>query len=341
MKVLLFGQSAGAALSYVISTLAEAPSLINAVAASSGGGRGSIPYAEAQPYFMEFVKNLGCALDDLNCIRSKTTEDLNAALPKSSASEITLAYAKGFATVIDGTIIPEDPAKVGARVPAIFGSTSADGSLFVLSGYQNTFPPTEADYNSFVNSNFGPYASMVKKYYPLSRFANISSTSLAPYFAMTAIWTHASYTCSAHRGLKTTVARGIPAYAYLWDVSPSCPWTSGLNARIMQLLGATHTSEIPFLLRNTEHLPKPNGTCSLSASEKEISGKITSAWTTMARAQCPDSPLLNETWPAFTENQTEGLVASNKNGIVFTGIDYSFCTLWDGITDAMAAIRTT
>lgn len=333
-------------MSFTISSLSEAPSLISAVAAESGGGRGTAPYAEAQPYFKTFAKNLGCASNDLNCLRSKSTQELNASFPvtaESSATAITLSYAKGFAPVIDGQVIPEDPAVVGSRVPAIFGSTTADGSLFVLSAYEDSFPPTEANYTSFVDSNFGPFASKVKSYYPIPRFANISSASLAPYFAMTAIWTHASYTCSAQRGLKGAKAKGIPAYAYLWDVAPSCPWSSqfgrGNDAQILKLLSVTHTSEIPFIFRNTNHLPPPNGTCSLSSSQKNISDAVSSAWTAMAMAQSPESPLLPGVWPTYSSNGTKGLVAAPE-GVDITDIDYSFCKLWDGINEAMLANGT-
>ena len=335
-KVLLFGQSAGAALSYTISTLPEAPSLISAVAAESGGGRGAATYAEAQPYFETFAKNLGCPLDSLTCLRSKSASDLIAAMPSESAKAVTLAYSKGFATTIDGAVILADPAKVGTRVPAIFGSTAADGSMFTLSAYQNNFPPTEANYTYFVASNFGPYASVVERYYPISRFANISSPSLAPYFAMTAIWTHASYICSAYRGLKKAEENGISAYAYVWDIAPSCPWSRGLDARIMKLMGATHTSEIPYVFRNTEHLPRPNGTCAFSAGEKEVGDQIASAWTAMAKEQAPDSPALPGSWPAFRSNQTEGMMFGS-DGAAAGKIDYSFCELWDRITAALAS----
>ncbi|KAL1613196.1 hypothetical protein SLS60_001428 [Paraconiothyrium brasiliense] len=344
-KVLLFGQSAGAALSFLISTLAEAPSLISAVAAESGGGRGSIPYAEAQPYFRAFVKNLGCALNDLDCMRSKSPQELNASFPVDlTSATIPQAYARGFASVIDGKVVPKDPAAVGSRVPAIFGSTSNDGSLFILAAYRNNFPPTEANYTSLIESNFGPYASTVKSYYPISRFANISSASLAPYFAMTAIWTHASYTCSTQRGLKRTTAKGVPAYAYVWDVAPSCSWlpnfSSGISSQILELLGVAHTSEIPFVLRNTEQLPPPNGTCSFSATERNISDAVSSAWTAMARAQSPYSPLLPGSWPTFSTNGTKGLVATQE-GLTFEDIDYSFCKLWDSISESMLTNGTT
>lgn len=338
-KVLLFGQSTGAGLAVIISTLPEAPSLISSVTAESGGGRSSSPYAAAQPYFRAFVENLGCALDDLDCLRSKSPEELNAAFPEEPSATFTITYAKGFAPIVDGNVVQEDPTVVGSRVPAIFGSTTADGSLFTLAAYQTIFPPTEANYTSFVDSNFGPYAATAKSYYPISRFENISSAALAPYFAMTAIWTHASYTCSAQRGLKAASMKGVPAYAYSWGVAPSCPWSSqfnGVGSQIIQLLGVTHTSEIPFLFRNTENLSPPDGTCSLSNTEKSISDAASSAWTAMARAQSPDTPLLSDSWPTFTSNGTRGLVATAK-GVMIGDIDYSFCELWDSIAAAMLA----
>jgi len=50
-KVLLFGQSAGAADSYILSSLPQAPSLFRAVALESGGGRDAPPVADTKPVY--------------------------------------------------------------------------------------------------------------------------------------------------------------------------------------------------------------------------------------------------------------------------------------------------
>jgi len=291
------------------------------------------------------VKNLGCAMDDAECMRAKSTEALQAALPVSSGTEITLAYGRGFAVVIDGNVVREDPAQIGVRVPAILGSTSADGSLFVLAGYADDFPPTQDNYTTFVESNFGALAPTVKAAYPISKFANISGPALAPYFAMTAIWTHSSYTCSAYRGLVKAAQKGIPSFAYLWDTAPTCPWSaqfgnSSNNTEILKLLGATHASEIPYVFRNTNKLPMPSGTCSLTAGERGISNAIASAWTAMAEKQNPNSGQVPMTWPTFDTNKTEGFFSSNVDGVVIDEIDYSFCTLWDKVNEALLANNT-
>ena len=69
-KVLLFGQSAGAANAFIISTLPEAPSLIKAVASESGGGR-DLPFkSTAEKIGLQFASTLGCSTDDVCCFKA-------------------------------------------------------------------------------------------------------------------------------------------------------------------------------------------------------------------------------------------------------------------------------
>lgn len=65
-KVLLFGQSAGAADSFVVSTLDEAKDLVAAVALESGGGQDLTPNALAQDVGQSYAQTLGCSADDVS-----------------------------------------------------------------------------------------------------------------------------------------------------------------------------------------------------------------------------------------------------------------------------------
>lgn len=65
-KVMLFGQSAGADDTFVVSTLPEAKHLISAAVMESGGGQDVAPYKTATYTGQSFAKTLNCRSDDVS-----------------------------------------------------------------------------------------------------------------------------------------------------------------------------------------------------------------------------------------------------------------------------------
>ena len=66
--MLLFGQSEGAQLSFIISGLPQAKSLIHSLVAESGGGRDYLPTANSavQNFGANWVKAIGCNVTDVS-----------------------------------------------------------------------------------------------------------------------------------------------------------------------------------------------------------------------------------------------------------------------------------
>ena len=60
-RVVLFGQSAGAVDTYVVSSLPQAPSLINAGIAQSGGGRALPGSTAANAFGAQWAAKLNCS----------------------------------------------------------------------------------------------------------------------------------------------------------------------------------------------------------------------------------------------------------------------------------------
>ena len=71
-KVLLFGQSAGARLTWIVSSLPQASSLVNAAIPESGAGRALVTNDEYQAYGVIYANALGCNVTDVNCIHSNS-----------------------------------------------------------------------------------------------------------------------------------------------------------------------------------------------------------------------------------------------------------------------------
>lgn len=346
-KVLLFGQSAGAEDAFVLSSLPQAPSLFRAVAMQSGGGRDSPDIEWTRPYYSDYIHSLGCnptSDDASDCLRKLSVTAMNNTLLKLdrtpfhtiSASTLISQHGEGNAWlgVVDGKVIPENPGKVGARVPAIFGSATFDASLFVLGLYQLSVENiSEADYDHFLSVSVGPLADTVKKLYPWSAFEAYSP--FQGLWAMTTVYTEVSYKCPAQRGLRLAAAKGIDAWAYSFNHTNSCPWLIGQpsNPKELVVYGPTHTGEIPYLFGQTKDLPRPDGTCNFTTAEDAISDFMINAWTSMAEYGKPGN---SSVWPAWTPAKSQGIT-------IYEGVSPGFlnmteCEFWDNIIDEMTKI---
>jgi len=336
-RVLLFGQSAGAADTLTLATLPLAPSLFSAAAVESGN-RDFPTTQEAQPYNAMFARKLSCSLTDANCLRAASLTALNdtvLTMPSSPAPGVNSLLqnsGKGVAwgPVIDGVVVREQPTTAGVRVPTIFGSNANDGSLFVLSSYGlKAESISTAQYDVFLNDNFGAFASAVRQAYPLTKYPSGLAT-------VAAVVTEFGFLCPIHRSLALATAKGVPVYAYQFNHTPSCAWYSNpafANAGLRNLLGATHTAEIPFVLGLTENLPPPSGSCAFSPAEVAISEFMVSAWTSMAAIKRPGP---DEQWPTWTANESQGIVIGEEAKVA--KLDFSVCAFWDEIdANIMAA----
>ncbi|KAI9744274.1 MAG: hypothetical protein M1818_002426 [Claussenomyces sp. TS43310] len=326
-RVLLWGQSAGADNTYVISTLPQAPSLFRAAIAESSDGRLSVTNASIQADGARYAQSLGCGISDIACLRSLPLVHLNASDPSGSA--LPNPNASSFGAYVDGQIIPAQPSEVGTQVPAIFGSTTREATLLIAPMLKDPTNLTAADYYEFLQKNYGAeIASLITKEYPVSAF---NSTPYPAFAAIETVVTEVEFTCQAYRALQTAAKKGVPVWTYLSDLTPTCPWYAGMSADSLSSLGPTHTSEIPLVFGNLYNLPLPDGTCNLTVAEQEVSATLISAWTSMAASGQP-SPEGGLFWPGYNASQSyhaQGLKIGNSTT---TGvIDYSACEFWDSI----------
>ncbi|MCJ1227707.1 hypothetical protein MMC12_004365 [Toensbergia leucococca] len=121
-QVLIFGEFSGAAITWIMSTMSSAPSLMKAAIAESGAGSGiqdnSSYYAQGQ----EYAKAVGC----------NTTDELNSAQP---VVPVFTLNSPGFRPFVDGDFIPVQPQTVPVKVPLLFGTNADEGTVFTLGGY--------------------------------------------------------------------------------------------------------------------------------------------------------------------------------------------------------------
>ncbi|KAI1478967.1 alpha/beta-hydrolase [Daldinia eschscholtzii] len=331
-KVLLFGQSAGAVDSFVITTLPEAPELMRAAALESGAGRDLATVADAKEWYSEFLYAINCTEHNLSCLRNAQVDTIKAAvaaMPSPNIMTVSTALVNNgtrssWTPVIDGKVIKEQPSTVGVRVPSIIGATTREGSIFVLGSYATVWKgkaPSKSDYDDFLNLNFGPLATRVNETLPLASTFNGSTLT-----AMEVILTQVSYQCPSYRALQKAEEKGIPVWSYEFARKPSCAWYAGIKADWVPLLGATHTSEIPFVFNFTSSMPPPDGNCTFSKAEQAMAHDMSRAWTNMAQTGAPGG---ETTWPAWASHESKGVVFSDAMDVGV--VDYAACDFWGEI----------
>jgi len=79
-------------------------------------------------------------------------------------------------------------------------------------------------------------------------------------------------------------------YAYFNSHTPSCQWLTSLPTRAIPYVGATHTSDVPFIFVNLAGLPLPGGNCTMNADGHAISESVIAAWSAMASTRNPSVP---------------------------------------------------
>lgn len=319
-KVMLHGQSAGAADTFVITSLPQSSSLIKSAALQSGGGFQLPTIQQAQTQTSAFASALNCTgAADIACLRRASVDQLSAASMSPSAM--------GLGVVIDGTLITQQPLDVGPRVPVIIGSNGLEASLFLFPPVMQTlFTLTASSYDEFLTSTYGTGAAEVNATYPLSRFA----ASAAPVFtAMATVQTYSMFRCPSRKVINRAVANGVPVWAYNFNTTLTCPWLPLFpnDARTLGVIGAAHTAEIPFVLGQVHNLPlvPPANNCTLTAAEQEVSRRFLAAWDSMAATSAPGGG-----WPRYSANTSTGIDIQGTDWAVGT-VDFSMCDLFDRI----------
>ncbi|KAK4068211.1 uncharacterized protein Triagg1_7454 [Trichoderma aggressivum f. europaeum] len=299
-KVMLFGQSADADDTFVVSTLPEAKHLISAASKS--------------------VKDLVRAHSHTPALLDPTTNGgLFATVLGIDLPNITSLDSSG----LDDEIIKHQPLSVGSQVPIIIGQTPSSPSPSTSPAHPTSSPkPTTHP------------SSSISKAYPLSLFNTTASTSFA---AITHIATVSGFNCPAYKALRAAKA---PAYAYRFNRTLSCPWLDQdgqpfPSADLAPFFGSTHTAEVPFVFGNMDNQPFSTGSCNASKQDRSISASMVAAWTALAERGNPETKSVG--WPRFDAHSKRGVYI--QDSIAPAELDFTECEFWDQIWAEMGGVE--
>lgn len=240
-------------------------------------------------------------------------------MPSNSSGFVFVGI--GFEPVVDGTLIPAQPAAAGVKVPSLIGSTAQEATLFVYAVYGDASASlNESDYDLALIGNFGSLASTVNDTYPLSLYTD---TSMPAFYAIAALDTLYAVRCASYRALASK-ANSAPVYTYSFNHTPSCTWVPFVAQDAVAELGPAHTAELPFVFGGVKNLPFGTGNCSFTDSEVALSSFMQTAWTEMAASGSPGAD-----WPVFSVESTQGVTFDEVPHV--GTVDYSMCAFWDDI----------
>jgi para-nitrobenzyl esterase len=294
-NVTIFGESAGGVSVHSLLTIPAAKGLFQKAIIESGGGRDGvltgrpIDKENADPNYPVSAETIG-----INFAKRYNIEGTDAAaLAKLRALTATEVVDGGQETagqggpptysgpILDGRLVTETAErayKAGRQpqVPIIIGSNSAE----VPAGFVNAGSKEE------LLSLFGSLKDEVRAAYDPD--GNTEFAKMLTLVNTDKVWAEpARFTATAF------VAKGIPAYLYLFSYVPA-----SMQERMR--FGAPHASEIPYVFDN---LRAPNG-ATVAPKDKEVAAMMNRYWANFAKTGNPNGNGLAK-WPAFDPKKSE------------------------------------
>ena len=310
-RVLLFGESGGAADVCGLLATPSAAGLFHAASMMSGGC-GGFDRADLLELGADAAEALGCdkAADRADCLRSVDAAALVEAVQRPSA-------LGGFVTAwagptVDGSFLPQAPeAAIAAgehhRVPLMIGTTADETSspIFGIS-----FTLTAEQYEGTVRLLFGGDADAVLERYPRAAFPT-------PRDALVALTTDVQFTCTS-LGIAEEARAWSPVYHYVYEHVYDGESSGVVHPRVF---GAAHGFELPVLFQTLhtydEYVP--------SDGETRLGQEMTTLWADFAADRVP-----SDTWPEYDGRHTMTLSTTSQ---VVQDYRTDLCAFWTSLVE--------
>lgn len=283
-------------------------------------------------------KYLGCATDDVACMRTKTADEIVKAQKDAIKMDRNTLFINflGFSPLVEkGGELPDQPFNMLARgemhtVPTLSGSLYDEGQLFVYELF--TKEMSSLSYKSTVDLVFGKKAGkQVLDKYPMqcSTCPPDNEDGRAPFNELA---TDLLFYCplrNSTRGSQAALgAQAPPTYLYRFKhiLSFDC-W--GPDYAFCKGI-CCHGSELPFVFNvfsdgNIEYAP--------TTDEKKLAQDVGGAWTNFITKHVPSSPSVPQTYVTYSAAADELVVLDEPlypaPGSDASAVRTEWCNMWD------------
>lgn len=186
---------------------------------------------EASVISNQFIKSINCEKDTVECLRSKSVEDIlksQNSLPAMSLPNIPL-----FRPVLDANEFPRDHLSAFQNgrfhhVPILLGPTKDEMNYFLCDKYLNM---TSTEYNEYILQEFGQQrAREIHQKYPLRTYPS-------PKDALNNVLSDHIFKCPTKQ-VANLLSKYVPVHLYSFE------YFSGFSS---PCLGVAHVHELPYL----------------------------------------------------------------------------------------------
>lgn len=306
-RVVLFGESAGAANTCRLLASPAAAGLFDAAIMQSGGPCSTMAEEEVLQQGAEFL----LSVDDLcggsiACLRE---QDASVLVERADAEVSVSARTSAFQPWVDGELLPDQPARLllqGVRSAdrIIVGANADETSRSVPESL------TEAQFNALLTTTFNRIAPQVRARYPLEDFDS-------PWAAWVAITGDYRFVCAAETAAEVFAEGGGDAYLYHFGAT-----TSGSTARY----GAWHGLELVHLFGG---FAIPGYVA--SDDEIELGRSMRELWTALGALEAvpgADLDAQGTPWPAFSPTDREALILDLQERRTSGDVRRQYCDFW-------------
>jgi para-nitrobenzyl esterase len=296
-RVTIVGESAGGSLVSLLLASPLSKGLFQGVIAESAYSLFlPIPHRDRSWFGKPPAEQLGQRVAaDIATLRALSPSDLL----KKLASDPALPKNSEFQPIVDGRVLPDDPAAIfdsgkAPRIPVLAGANSDDGFALVLYAKANTM----SDYRAYLKLRFGNDAARAAELYP-------ASSDKEAVLAARQIISDADFLYGTRAMLLTLSRYSKDVFWYHFT------WLDDLS-RKLNAPGAIHGAELRYVygdLSRSLFTGTPLeflGTPAAGEADRALARALNGAWVQFAKTGSPNAKDLPQ-WPALKASDPQYL----------------------------------